>query len=74
MFEVAARYSALDLQSGLTNGGRLEDVTAGVNWYPDRNIRVLADYIHSHADPAPTALRVGKIDSDAFVARLQFAW
>lgn len=74
VFEVAARYSALDLQDGLTTGGRLEDVTAGVNWYPDRNIRVVADYVHSHADPAPSALKVNTIDSDAFVGRLQFSW
>ncbi len=74
VFEVAARYSALDLEDGLTTGGRLEDVTAGVNWYPDRNVRVVANYIHSHADPAPSALKVSTIDSDAFVARLQFNW
>ncbi len=74
VFEVAARYSALDLQDGLTTGGRLEDVTAGVNWYPDRNIRVVANYVHSHADPAPSALNVSKIDSDAFIGRLQFSW
>lgn len=74
VFEVAARYSALDLQDGLTNGGRLEDITAGVNWYPDRNIRVTGNYVHSHADPAPTALNVTKADSDAFIGRLQFSW
>lgn len=74
VFEVAARYSALDLQDGLTAGGRLEDVTAGLNWYPDRNIKVIANYVHSHADPAPAALNVSKIDSDAFIGRLQFSW
>ncbi len=74
VFEVAARYSTLDLQDGLTTGGRLDDITAGVNWYPDRNIRVVADYVHASADPAPTALRVGTADSDAFIGRLQFAW
>ncbi len=74
VFEVAARYSAIDLQDGLTKGGRLQDVTAGVNWYPDRNVRVVADYIHGHADPAPVALNVGKINSDSFIARLQFNW
>jgi phosphate-selective porin OprO/OprP len=74
VFEVAARYSVLDLEDGSTRGGRLQDVTAGVNWYPDRNIRVVADYVHGHADPAPVALNVSKIDSDAFIGRLQFNW
>lgn len=74
VFEIAARYSELDLQSGLTNGGRQEDITAGLNWYPDRNIRVVANYIHGRGDPAPTALKVSTTDSDAFVGRLQFSW
>lgn len=74
VFEVAARYSAIDLQDGVTLGGRQQDVTAGLNWYPDRNIRVMADYIHGVADPAAASLKVGKVDSDAFVGRLQFAW
>jgi phosphate-selective porin OprO and OprP len=74
VFEVAARYSDLSLQDGLTNGGRLQDVTAGINWYPDRNIRVVANYIHGHGDPAPVSLKVNKIESDAFVGRLQFNW
>ncbi len=74
VFEVAARYSALDLQDGLTKGGEIEDVTAGVNWYPDRNIRVTADYVHSHAEPAAASLNVAKADSDSFIGRLQFSW
>ncbi len=74
VFEVAARYSALDLQDGLTAGGRIEDITAGLNWYPDRNIRVEANYVHSHVDPAPAALNVSKIDSDSVIGRLQFSW
>ena len=74
VFEVAARYSAIDLQDNVTLGGQQQDVTAGLNWYPDRNIRVMADYIHSTADPAAASLKIGKVDSDAFVGRLQFAW
>ena len=74
VFEIAARYSELDLQDGLTNGGRQQDVTAGINWYPDRNVRVTANYIHGHGDPAPTALKVSTTTSDAFVGRLQFNW
>ena len=74
VFEVAARYSAIDLQDRTTLGGRQQDVTAGLNWYPDRNIRVMADDVHSTVDPAAASLKVDKVDSDAFVGRLQFAW
>lgn len=74
VFEVAARYSAIDLDDKLVQGGRQQDVTAGLNWYPDRNVRVTADYIHSIADPAAATLKVDRVESDAFVGRLQFSW
>ena len=74
VFEVAARYSAIDLQDGATLGGRQADVTAGLNWYPDRNIRLMADYIHATADPAAATLKAGRVDSDAVVGRLQIKW
>ena len=76
VFEVAARFSALDLTSKNTTGGYLQDFTAGVNWYPDRNIRVMADYIHADADPS--GIKVAgvpqKVSSDLFVGRINFSW
>ncbi len=74
VFEVAARYSSIDLRDKLTFGGSEDDVTAGINWYPDRNIRVMADYVHADVDPPATALKVAKANSDAFIGRIQFAW
>ncbi len=75
VFEVAARYSTIDLQDGATLGGKEDDITAGINWYPDRNIRVVADYVHARANPAASSLKVnGKVESDAFIGRLQFNW
>jgi phosphate-selective porin OprO/OprP len=47
-WEVAARYSALDLSD--PNGpstDELSDVTLGLSWYLDRNARVMADWVHS---------------------------
>ena len=44
-FELAARYSYLDLNSRDVRGGRLQDVTAGLNWYLFPNVRVLFDYV-----------------------------
>lgn len=76
VFEVAARYSALDLNSRNTTGGHEEDFTAGLNWYPDRNIRFMADYVHAETDPS--GIKVAgvpqKVDSDLFVGRVNFSW
>ena len=74
VFEIAARYSTIDLRDSLTTGGGENDITAGINWYPDRNIRVMADYVHADADPPSTALKATKADSDAFIGRIQFTW
>lgn len=73
VFELAARVSTLDLQSGDIRGGRERDLSLGVNWYPDNNVKLMADYIDAHATPrspsTPTA-----IDAQIFVGRLQLYW
>lgn len=38
--ELAARISALDLTDRTFSGGRQRALTAGVNWYPARNVRL----------------------------------
>ncbi|MFC6775102.1 OprO/OprP family phosphate-selective porin [Methylobacterium gregans] len=73
VFELAARFSAIDLDDGPVRGGIEQDVSVGLNWYPDRNVRLMADYIRSHA--APSAIAGGRtIDADTFIGRLQFYW
>jgi len=47
LWEVAARYSYLDLNDGETRGGRLGDFTLAVNWYARAHVRVMVDYIHA---------------------------
>ncbi|MFO7597950.1 MAG: porin [Desulfocurvibacter africanus] len=46
-WELAARWSALDLNSQDVRGGKLQDVTAGVNWYLNPNTRVMLNYVHA---------------------------
>ena len=48
--EVAARYSALDLNDGAIQGGEIEDITLGVNWYLNNNTRLMANYIMANTD------------------------
>lgn len=44
-WEVAARYSRLHLNDGWIRGGRLEDVSLGLNWYLNPNVRVMWNYV-----------------------------
>ncbi len=49
-FELVARYSVLDLDSGNVRGGTVEDSVVGVNWYLNRMFRVGLDGVHSRLD------------------------
>ena len=44
-FEVAARYSELDLNDGSVNGGRERNFTAAVSWYLNPFVRISANYV-----------------------------
>ena len=48
-WEIAARYSHLDLKDGGINGGELDDVTVGLNWYLNPNTRVMLNYVYADA-------------------------
>jgi len=50
-WEVAARYSGLDLNDDGTVGGDLNDLTFGLNWYLNPNTRVMANYVRADLDP-----------------------
>ncbi len=65
-WEVAVRYSYLDLNDEDLRGGRVSDVSAGLNWYVDPNVRVSWNYVHSNAHDSGFA--------NIFQMRLQVAF
>jgi phosphate-selective porin OprO/OprP len=62
-WEVAARYSDIDLNDGDVTGGRVDNISAGLNWYLNPNTRLMWNYIHSDKQ------NVG--NADIFMMRLQ---
>jgi phosphate-selective porin OprO/OprP len=59
-FELAARYSTVDLNENFTprpppgsnsvGGGQQTVYAVGLNWYPNANMRFLFDYLHGKVD------------------------
>jgi phosphate-selective porin OprO/OprP len=49
-WEVAARYSWLDLNDGSVRGGRITDYTAGINWYWNAYTKMVFNYVHAVSD------------------------
>lgn len=55
-WEVAARVSHIDLDSGSIHGGRLTDLTLGLNWYMNNYSKLQFNYIRAFLDnPANTS-------------------
>ncbi len=49
--ELAVRYSTLDLEDKNVTGGEEDNVTLGVNWHINQNLRIMANYVYADASP-----------------------
>jgi len=73
--ELSARYAYQDLSDGDISGGREQVVSVGLNWYPNTNIRFLANWNRildtksTGAAPVPDGEGI-----DSFAARVQIVF
>jgi phosphate-selective porin OprO/OprP len=65
-WEVAARYSFIDLDDANIQGGRLHNFTIGLNWYLNAYTRVKWELIQANLDRAPVG------ESQAYIAGMRF--
>lgn len=49
-FELALRYSAVDLDDGAVLGGSQHDWTLGANWYLGSHLKLQANYVRAYSD------------------------
>jgi len=73
-WEVAARYSYVDLNdgSGLTQvrGGKMDGLSFGLNWYLNTNLKLQFEYVYDHRYDLPPGSVSGF--TSGFGTRLQF--
>lgn len=68
-WELAVRFSQLNLSDRYIQGGQLDDVTFGVNWYLNRQMKVMANYIYAMND-----VHNDTTFANLFLTRCQVVW
>ena len=67
IWQVGLRYDTLDLNDGLIQGGKMNTLTAGVNWYWRSNFKFMVNYVKADST------KLGVDDNpDILEARAQF--
>lgn len=64
-WELAARYSMIDLTDGTVTGGVVRDLTAGINWYASTTSKFQLNWIYSKVEDLGSA--------NIWILRYQFA-
>ncbi|QDU82221.1 Porin O precursor [Polystyrenella longa] len=70
-WEVAARWSYIDLNDEDIQGGRLNDTTLGLNWYLNKFTKVQFNYIHAFLNSSSATYGPIVKDSDADIIAIR---
>ena len=75
-FELALRYSMLDLDNGSLRGGRQDNWTLGLNWHPTQFSRITANWVYFDVSDsfAREPLGAPAHEGHAFGIRAQVDW
>lgn len=76
-FELATRYSGVDVNSNNFKGGSLQNITVAVNWYFNDNIRLMTDWTRAFDVHYPAVTTDGggaPNDNNTFTIRAQLAY
>jgi len=73
-WEIAARYSYMDLNDNLVFGGKQENIVVGLNWYLNDNMRLMFNWIHGTVAKTNLANQDLGAKYDAFAMRTQWAF
>jgi phosphate-selective porin OprO/OprP len=72
-WEVAGRWSYVDLNSGSVTGGVQNDATFGINWYMNPYTKTTFNYIHAWVDrPLPGLTPRSELNAFAAMVQLDF--
>jgi len=71
-FEIAARFSQLDLEDTGIAGGKEQNITTALNWYPHPHLRLMLNWVHASVDRSPIAtVARNNFSPDVFQMRAQ---
>ena len=71
-WEISARYASVDLNDGDIMGGEEDALSLGLNWYLNRNVRIMADWTRILDTDESSLIRLYAPDMDIFTIRTQW--
>ncbi|MEJ2084155.1 MAG: porin [Acidobacteriota bacterium] len=72
-WEIAIRFSSVDLADGLINGGKEDNYTLGINWYLNPATRLMLNWVHADVKDGNIPILDARPDGsgDAYMMRWQ---